>query len=242
MKFSCSLLVSIFVLILAAPALTQTTAPVEEQSAPPVSGEASPGSARPIRGGGPSPLGILLRKTQPSYPDDAKRAGVSGAVLLQATVGTDGIVKDVSVISGPQMLEQAALDAVKTWRYRPYLLNGQPTEARTTVSVEFYLPSTEVSATSTDPQVACNSCSIAIEVLSAVANLKPGMTREQIEKEFQPDDTFGSGPIKRYVYKKCAYIKIDIDFDLVDANAVKDNPEDRVVKISKPYIEQQFVD
>ena len=83
--------------------------------------------------------GLLDERQSPIYPIEAKKAGVSGTVVLSATIGTDGIVKDLQVVSGPQMLQQAALDAVKSWRYRPYLLNGQTVEVHTTINVIFTL-------------------------------------------------------------------------------------------------------
>jgi peptidyl-prolyl cis-trans isomerase A (cyclophilin A) len=83
--------------------------------------------------------GLLISKTPPVYPIDAKKAGVSGTVVLLATIGTDGSVKDLRVLSGPDLLRQAALDAVQQWRYRPYLLNGQPVEVRTTINIIFTL-------------------------------------------------------------------------------------------------------
>jgi len=83
--------------------------------------------------------GLLDVRHTPVYPIEAKKAGVSGTVVLDATIGTDGIIKDLKVVSGPDLLQQAALDAVKTWRYRPYQLNGEPVEVRTTVNVIFTL-------------------------------------------------------------------------------------------------------
>ena len=82
---------------------------------------------------------MLVYKQAPVYPMDAKKAGVSGRVELQAIIGTNGLIKDLQVVSGPDALQQAALDAVKTWRYRPYLLNGDPVEVRTIVNVTFTL-------------------------------------------------------------------------------------------------------
>ena len=76
---------------------------------------------------------------QPVYPPEAKKAKVSGTVKLDATIGSDGIVKELKVISGPELLQQAALDTVKNWRYRPYLVEGKPTEIRTTINVIFTL-------------------------------------------------------------------------------------------------------
>jgi peptidyl-prolyl cis-trans isomerase A (cyclophilin A) len=85
--------------------------------------------------------GILQQKTNPIYPIAARQAGVSGTVVLNALIGTDGLVKDLKVVSGPALLQKAALDAVKTWRYIPFLLNGQPIEVRTLVNVNFTLGS-----------------------------------------------------------------------------------------------------
>jgi protein TonB len=84
-------------------------------------------------------VGMLLQKTTPIYPPIAKAARVSGTVVLQATISKTGTIENLRVISGPAMLQQAALDAVKTWRYRPYLLNNEPVEVETTVNVIFSL-------------------------------------------------------------------------------------------------------
>jgi len=83
--------------------------------------------------------GMLLNKTAPSYPPIAKAARVSGTVVLQAMISKTGTIENLRVISGPAMLQQAALEAVKSWRYRPYLLNGDPVEVETTVNVVFTL-------------------------------------------------------------------------------------------------------
>ena len=84
-------------------------------------------------------VGMLVQKTQPVYPPIAKAARVSGTVVLQATISKAGTIEGLHVISGPAMLQQAAMDAVKTWRYRPYLLNNEPVEVETTVNVIFTL-------------------------------------------------------------------------------------------------------
>ncbi len=81
----------------------------------------------------------MIYKTIPQYPVIAKTVGVQGTVVLQATISKSGTIENLQVISGPQMLQQAAIDAVKTWRYRPYLLNDQPIEVETTVNVIFKL-------------------------------------------------------------------------------------------------------
>jgi protein TonB len=83
--------------------------------------------------------GMVLRKTPPVYPKIAKDSHVSGTVVLGGTINRSGILENIHVISGPQMLRSAATDAVKTWRYRPYLLNNQPVAVQTTISVVFTL-------------------------------------------------------------------------------------------------------
>ena len=83
--------------------------------------------------------GIATRKTLPVYPAIAKAAGVQGAVSLQATISKNGIIENLRVVSGPAMLQQAAIDAVKQWRYKPFRLNGEPVEVETTVNVVFSL-------------------------------------------------------------------------------------------------------
>jgi periplasmic protein TonB len=86
-------------------------------------------------------VGLLVQKTAPIYPQMARNARVSGTVVIQATISKSGTIENYRAISGPAMLRQAALDAVKTWRFRPYLLDGQPVEVDTTVNVVFNLGS-----------------------------------------------------------------------------------------------------
>jgi protein TonB len=81
--------------------------------------------------------GMLLDRVVPVYPPIAREARVQGTVMLEATISTSGTIKNLRVLSGPAMLQQAAIDAVSRWRYRPYLLNSQPVEVETTVSVVF---------------------------------------------------------------------------------------------------------
>jgi TonB family protein len=83
--------------------------------------------------------GMLISKQTPVYPRIAKAARVSGTVVLQATISKTGSVENLRVISGPAMLQQSAMDAVKNWRYRPYLLNGEAVQVETTVNVMYSL-------------------------------------------------------------------------------------------------------
>ena len=84
-------------------------------------------------------IGMLIQKTPPIYPPIAKTARISGTVVLQAIISKSGTIEDLHVVSGPEMLRQAALDAVRKWRYRPYMLNGQPIAVETTVNLIFSL-------------------------------------------------------------------------------------------------------
>jgi periplasmic protein TonB len=84
-------------------------------------------------------VGNLLEKTMPQYPAIAKAAGVQGVVVLQATISQNGLIQNLRVISGPPMLQRAAMEAVRSWRYKPYLLNGVPVEVETTINVVFNL-------------------------------------------------------------------------------------------------------
>ena len=83
--------------------------------------------------------GNLLDKTLPQYPVIARTARMQGTVVLQATIAKDGTIQNLRVINGLPMLQQAAIDAVRSWRYKPYLLNGEPVEVETTINVEFKL-------------------------------------------------------------------------------------------------------
>jgi protein TonB len=83
--------------------------------------------------------GYLLGKVTPPYPVIAREARVQGTVVLQATISKTGVIENLRVLSGPPLLRQAALDAVRSWRYKPYQLNGEPVDVETTVNVIFNL-------------------------------------------------------------------------------------------------------
>jgi periplasmic protein TonB len=81
--------------------------------------------------------GMLINKVLPVYPLMAREMHVSGRVQLQATISRDGTIENLRVVDGPTLLQQAAINAVKQWRYRPYLLNREPVEVETTINVDF---------------------------------------------------------------------------------------------------------
>jgi periplasmic protein TonB len=81
--------------------------------------------------------GLLICSVLPVYPVMARQMRIAGAVQLQATISRDGTIENLHVVSGPALLQAAALEAVRKWRYRPYLLNGEPVEVETTINVDF---------------------------------------------------------------------------------------------------------
>jgi protein TonB len=83
--------------------------------------------------------GLLIHRVEPTYPSLAKAARVQGDVILKAIINKNGDIQDLQLISGHPMLVPSAIEAVKQWRYKPYLLNGQPVEVETTITVIFSL-------------------------------------------------------------------------------------------------------
>jgi protein TonB len=80
---------------------------------------------------------LLKTKIDPVYPAEALKNRVSGTVVLEARISNKGSVKTLRVLCGPALLQQAALDAVRQWTYRPYQLNSMPIEVETTINVVF---------------------------------------------------------------------------------------------------------
>jgi periplasmic protein TonB len=83
--------------------------------------------------------GNLMLRLQPLYPPLARQARIQGQVVIRAVISRNGMIENLQVLSGHPMLVQAAIDAVKQWRYRPYFLNGEPVEVETQVTVNFLL-------------------------------------------------------------------------------------------------------
>ncbi len=83
--------------------------------------------------------GNLIRKVQPTYPALARSARIQGTVVLQAIISKQGTIENLTVITGHPMLAPAAIEAVRQWRYHPYILNNEPVEVETQITVNFSL-------------------------------------------------------------------------------------------------------
>jgi len=84
--------------------------------------------------------GLLMKKVTPVYPSTAMHLRLEGSVELLATISKNGDITHVKALSGEPQLTKAATDAVKQWKYKPYLLNGEPVEIQTQITVNFKLP------------------------------------------------------------------------------------------------------
>lgn len=83
----------------------------------------------------------LIHRVEPEYPEEARTEGIQGAVVLEVHIGSDGSVEQVKVVSGQPVLANAAMAAVKQWRFKPHQVNGQAAEMQTTITLNFRLPS-----------------------------------------------------------------------------------------------------
>jgi periplasmic protein TonB len=95
----------------------------------------TPGKTLPVSSG--VLQGMLLAPIRPVYPAIAKAAHVEGAVVVEAIISRTGTIESLHVLSGPAMLQGAAIEAIRGARYQPYRLNGEPTEVQTTITVNF---------------------------------------------------------------------------------------------------------
>jgi protein TonB len=142
----------------AAPAIHSKTEASADTPAPSMIGLATPGSDAPPdlvgdTGNAPQPVlqtlnisqgvsqGLLIKKVQPAYPKMALTMRIEGTVELMTTISKTGDITHVKVLSGDPQLTKAAVDAVKQWKYKPYLLNGEPVEIQTQITINFKLPS-----------------------------------------------------------------------------------------------------
>jgi len=82
---------------------------------------------------------LKIHDEQPIYPLEAKLKKIQGDVVLRATIDTKGNIIDLQPVQGASILVNASMDAVKNWKYRPYLLNGEPVEVETTIKIQFHM-------------------------------------------------------------------------------------------------------
>ena len=108
---------------------------------PPAENDAGDGNSAPsrVRVSRNVMQSLLVKKVQPGYPPEAKEEHIQGVVLLQVILDKEGSVANIQLISGHPSLAPAAIEAVKQWKYRPYLLNGAPIDVETQVAVNFTL-------------------------------------------------------------------------------------------------------
>ena len=106
------------------PAQAQT-----EQKTPPARLRVSSGVAE----------GLKIHNVTPKYPREALEKGLEGDVILQATIDRKGNIASLNVAKGDPILAEAAMEAVKKWKYRPYVLNGEPVEVLTTIKIQFHM-------------------------------------------------------------------------------------------------------
>lgn len=84
-------------------------------------------------------MGLIVKKVNPTYPEAARKAHIQGEVVLRATIGKTGTVENLQAVSGPPELAPAAIEAVKQWKYRPYMKDGHAVEVETDITVNFTL-------------------------------------------------------------------------------------------------------
>jgi len=121
------------------PAVTETRPSADAPKPAPTGVAAAPPAETPLRVGGQVQEARLIRRREPVYPPLARQARIQGVVKLEAVIGPDGRVEKVEAISGPPLLRQAAIDAVRQWVYEPSRLNGQPVRVTTQIEINFTL-------------------------------------------------------------------------------------------------------
>lgn len=120
-----------------------------------------------VRISGAVAAGQIVSKVNPIYPPEAKAKGIEGTVRLHAIIGRDGTVQQLAAMSGPPELVPSAMDAVKQWVYKPYLLNGEPVEVETTITVNYALADHDQPGTDRQPQ-ADNTSQQALQIGGSV--------------------------------------------------------------------------
>jgi protein TonB len=119
-------------------ALIDVEAPAIASPLPPPSPPPPPSvQTKPYRQGGDVQAARLIHQVNPVYPALARQARIQGIVVLEAVINKEGSIESLRIISGHPLLTQASLDAVRQWKYRPTILNGEPVDVITTVTITF---------------------------------------------------------------------------------------------------------
>jgi protein TonB len=113
--------------------------PHVEAPPPPTPAPARTEKTRPVVIGGDVQSSMAISRPNPVYPPIARQARIQGRVMLEALISRNGTIENLRVVNGHPLLVPAALDAVRQWRYRPTMLNGEPVEVQTTIEVNFTL-------------------------------------------------------------------------------------------------------
>ncbi|MGB8523381.1 MAG: energy transducer TonB [Candidatus Acidiferrales bacterium] len=140
---ACSRIVlAVVIILLAATAVFSQDAQKEPPPPPSPASDSSQSNApttRPVRVPGNVASAMLIHQVTPVYPAAAKEQHIEGTLLLHAIIGKDGTLQNLTYVSGPPILMSSAMEAVKQWQYKPTLLNGEPVEVDTTISVVYAL-------------------------------------------------------------------------------------------------------
>jgi TonB family protein len=121
------------------PAAAEPDAKISRSTSTPAKNESQVQPLQPIRLSPDDAAGLLVEKVVPDYPPLARQAHVKGSVVLDADISKDGAIEKPKLVTGHPLLAPAAIDAVKHWRYKPYVLNGQAVPVNTQITVNFSL-------------------------------------------------------------------------------------------------------
>ena len=121
----------------ASPSPTPTPSPTASPSPSP-NGPPGPGTKR-VRISSGVAEGLIRHKVDPVYPQKARENHITGDVLLKAVIDRQGNITNIELVRGDPILAESAIKAVKQWKYRPYILNGEAIEAETTVKIQYYM-------------------------------------------------------------------------------------------------------
>ncbi len=163
---------------------------------------------------------FVIRRVPPKYPDEARQARIQGTVVVEVVVDIDGNVKDVRLISGHPLLAPAAIDAVRQWKFKPYLLNREPVELDSLLTVPFSLKDADGNATNDSSAPAPPETSDATGVLGDTPSGPPespahprvrvslgvsaGLLIHKVDPEFPPGTEGAEQPV---------FLKVKIDKD-----------------------------